>query len=142
MASARHETTERLLLELTAFGQAASEAMAGASQSPDLVANGPLAVLAVLDLEGPKRPTTLQDLVGLTSGGTTKLIDRLEAVGFVKRTYGAIEHDHRGVEVAITPKGRRHIRAATTALTDYLPEARAVLKGIVDLIDDLERDAR
>jgi len=76
--------------------------------------------------------------VGLTSGGTTKLLDRMESAGLIRRAYGTIDDDHRGVQVALTASGRKLLRAATGALIEHLPEASITVKEIVSLMNDLE----
>jgi DNA-binding MarR family transcriptional regulator len=47
----------------------------------------------------------------LTTGGLTRLVDRLEGDGLISRTRTA--HDLRGFEVRITPAGRKSLRRAT-----------------------------
>jgi DNA-binding MarR family transcriptional regulator len=42
--------------------------------------------LNLLDLNGPMTPGELSAQTGLTTGPTTRLIDRLEAAGYVRRT--------------------------------------------------------
>jgi DNA-binding MarR family transcriptional regulator len=45
-----------------------------------------LYALNILELAGPMTPSELGARTGLTTGPTTRLIDRLEAAGYVKRT--------------------------------------------------------
>lgn len=45
-----------------------------------------LYALNLLDLDGPMTPGELSARTGLTTGPTTRLIDRLEAAGFVRRS--------------------------------------------------------
>ena len=128
---------ERLILQLASLGSEISAAMAGATKMPEFVGNAPLLVLCLLDLDGPARPSEISNVVGLTTGGTTKLLDRMEAAGLVKRSYGVIENDHRGVEVALTGDGKRMLRSASGALVDHLPATKALVKSIVVLLDEL-----
>lgn len=134
-----HESAERLLLNLARFGSSVTRAMSESIQQPEFLANNPLLVLCLLDLEGPERPGVIGELVGLTSGGTTKLLDRMESAALIKRSYGSIEADHRGVEVALTAKGRRLLRAATVALVEHLPDTTDLVKEIVALMESVER---
>ena len=46
----------------------------------------------------------------MTTGGLTRLVDRLEGEGLISRTRTA--HDLRGYEVRVTPAGRRAFRSA------------------------------
>lgn len=72
--------------------------------------NSDLLVLATIRLDGPQRPTTLTRLTGLTSGGTTNLLDRLERAKLISRSNDGVE-DGRGVLVEITRAGERAIEA-------------------------------
>src|SRR5689334_13775567 len=45
-----------------------------------------LYALNILELSGPMTPGELGTRTGLTTGPTTRLVDRLEAAGYVKRT--------------------------------------------------------
>ena len=80
-------------------------------------------------------------MVGLTTGGTTKLLDRMEAAGLIHRTYGAIDNDHRGVQVELTARGRTLLRQATATLLAHLPDASTTVKEIVSLMDEIEGTA-
>ncbi len=141
MSELHHENAERLLLQFARFGSAVSESLVAATNEPDFVTNAPILVLCLLDLDGPTRPGAIADVVGLTSGGTTKLLDRMEAAGLIHRSYGAIDHDHRGVQVELTSRGRTLLRQATDALLAHLPTAAVTVKEIVSLMDELERTA-
>jgi DNA-binding MarR family transcriptional regulator len=138
MSEALHENAERLLLQFARFGSEVTRSMAAATNEPDFVTNAPLLVLCLLDLDGPTRPGAIAEVVGLTSGGTTKLLDRMEGAGLLHRTYGAIHTDHRGVQVELTARGRTLLRHATAALLAHLPDASATVKEIVFLMDELE----
>ncbi|HUS42369.1 MAG TPA: MarR family transcriptional regulator [Ilumatobacteraceae bacterium] len=140
MPRGRHENAERLLLQFARFGTAVSKSLVEATKQPDFVTNAPILVLCLLDLDGATRPGAIAEVVGLTSGGTTKLLDRMEAAGLVHRSYGAIDSDHRGVQVALTARGRTLLRQATEALLAHLPEATATVKEIAALMDELEVD--
>jgi DNA-binding MarR family transcriptional regulator len=141
MSDARHESAERLLLQLARFGSSVSDSLVQTTNEPDFVTNAPILVLCLLDLDGPARPGAIADVVDLTSGGTTKLLDRMEAAGLIHRVYGAIDSDHRGVQVELTARGRRLLRQATEALLDHLPDATATIKEIVSLMDQIEGTA-
>ena len=102
---------------------------------PELNGNGPIAVLFALDLEGAKRPTELQEITGLTSGGVSRLLDRMEALGLVTREFGAIAEDRRGSVVRLTPKGRRTSRKIGKAVGDALAELRVQIKELGKLVE-------
>jgi DNA-binding MarR family transcriptional regulator len=137
MASENH-SAEKLLLSLARFGDEVSRSMAESTDTPEFLSNAPLLVLCLLDLEGPGRPGVIGDVVGLTSGGTTKLLDRMEGAGLIHRSYGAIDSDHRGVKVELTARGRGLLHSATSAMVAHLPEAKSLVKDIVGLMQELE----
>ncbi len=141
MSELRHESAERLLLQLARFGTDVSESLVEATNEPDFVTNAPILVLCLLDLDGPTRPGAIAEVVGLTSGGTTKLLDRMEAAKLLRRSYGAIEDDHRGVRVELTDRGRKLLRQSTTALLAHLPNAATTVKEIVSLMEEIEGTA-
>jgi DNA-binding MarR family transcriptional regulator len=58
--------------------------------------------LNLLDLVGPMTPGALARLSGLSSGGVTVVVDRLEKAGYVKRS--AHPDDRRSLIVSIRPK--------------------------------------
>jgi DNA-binding MarR family transcriptional regulator len=144
MPSSAHDDllfqAERLVLEMASLGSGVSAAVASATGEPDLVANAPMQVLCLLDLDGPTRPSVIADVVGLTSGGTTKLLDRLESAGMIERSYGVIDADHRGVLVTLTGAGRQMVRTAAQAMVDHLPGHVALVKNVVALLDALGAD--
>lgn len=142
MPDEQHQSAERLLLGMARFGLRVTQAMEAATDQPDLVTNSPILVMSLLDLEGPARPGAISDAIGLTSGGTTKLLDRMEQAGLVERSYGAVESDHRGVVVALTASGRRLLRTATGALLAELPASRELVKQIVELSESIGPGAR
>ena len=129
-----HTDVEELLLKLSEFGQYISGHLLAAAGDPDLVDNLSVIVLATLDLHGPQRPGDLQDRTRLSSGGVTKLVDRLQDKGLVDRSYGAIPEDHRGVLVSLTPVGREQIQAMAAALGRHVPETATLLKEMDRLI--------
>jgi DNA-binding MarR family transcriptional regulator len=114
--------------------------MADATESPEFVTNAPLLVLCLLDLDGPARPSAIGAVVGLTSGGTTKLLDRMEEAGLIRRAYGVFDDDHRGVQVTLTPRGAKLLRTATGALVDHLPDAAGLVKSIVTTLEVLQAE--
>jgi DNA-binding MarR family transcriptional regulator len=66
----------------------------------------------------------LKQVLGLTSSGAVRLVDRLEAAGLVGRGTGA---DGRTTTVVLTAAGRRAARRVVRAREQVLDEARGVL---------------
>ncbi len=87
-------------------------------------------VLSALRRSGPPyamSPTALVEETMVTSGTMTNRIDRLVARSFVERR--SDDADRRGVRVAMTARGRKHVDAAIETLLaaeqlilDQLPE--------------------
>jgi DNA-binding MarR family transcriptional regulator len=121
----RHVVFRRYLDAVGLHGLAAAEA-AGLHASEWYA-------LSLLDLEGSLTSGELSARTGLTTGATTRLIDRLERAGYVRRT--ADPTDRRkvvvepvpdalaGVEAIVGP-ARRHI---ADLLAGYTPEQQEVL---------------
>lgn len=94
-----------------------------------------LGVLVSTDLLGPLRPGGIAEAIGMSSGGTTKLVDRLERAGYVTRSHGMVEHDRRAVVVTITDRGRDAVQTferVVVGLAPALVEALDALLGQVD----------
>jgi DNA-binding MarR family transcriptional regulator len=83
-------------------------------------------VLATLRRSGGTlRPTDLTNASMLTSSGTTKRLDKLEAAGLIAREPDP--GDRRGTLIALTDKGRRLIDALTPA---HLDNERRILSAL------------
>lgn len=84
-------------------------------------AGGPSAVVLLFELDqsGPMRPTQVARLLGLTTGGATKLVDRLARLGCVERVSATVG-DRRAVDVVITTEGRTVARAAREAVLSQI----------------------
>ena len=85
-------------------------------------------VLATLRRQGPPyrlRPSDLTGAMMVSSGGTTKRLDRLEQAGLVARAPDPA--DRRGTLITLTPAGLELIDALTEA---HLDNERRVLGGL------------
>ena len=104
-----------------------TDAMAEAGGRPESGAAALSALLHFLD-----QPTVdlLRQVLGLTSSGTVRLIDRMAESGYVQRGPGA---DGRSTSVSLTPAGR--------AAAARVAAARAgVLTGALDSLSPAERE--
>ncbi|MGA2039657.1 MAG: MarR family transcriptional regulator [Bryobacteraceae bacterium] len=63
----------------------------------------------LLDLLGPVTPGKLAECTGLTTGGVTVMLDRLEKAGFVRRERNPA--DRRSVLVRVNPAKLRKVNA-------------------------------
>lgn len=109
-----------------------ADAMADAGGRPESAAAALSALLHFLD-----RPSVdlLGQVLGLTSSGTVRLLDRLAEAGYVRRGPGA---DGRSASISLTEAGRAaagQVAAARAAvldgaLTALSPAERAVFDGL------------
>lgn len=109
-----------------------------------------LYALNLLDLAGPMTPGELSARTGLTSGPTTRLIDRLERAGYVRRR--PTPHDRRkvivepiekpaGLDEVMTPARQRIGKILTgypadqlEALFDYFVRAADAYKEATETL--------
>lgn len=80
------------------------------------------------------RPSIIADRVGLSSGGTTKVLDRLESAGLIERTFGTAG-DRRGVDLQLTAEGRRQLRLISDATQPYLPNLLLAFEATTNELD-------
>lgn len=131
---ADREQVQHLLLLMGCFSASMSSAITQAV-GPELSNSATITTLFLLDLEGPRRPGALQEMTGLSSGGVSKLVDRLEAQGLVRRVFGPVDGDRRAVLVQLTPKGRRLSRRIAQIAGKRADEQSQLLKTIASLAD-------
>jgi DNA-binding MarR family transcriptional regulator len=85
-------------------------------------------VLATLRRTGPPyrlRPTDFAATLMLTSSGTTKRLDRLEAAGYITREPDP--SDRRGVLITLTPQGSSLVDEASVK---HMANERHILAGL------------
>ena len=100
-----------------------------------------LQCLFVLDRRDGSTPGEIGRLVHLTSGATSRMIDRLLRAGLVTREHDTV--DRRRVNITITPQAHEALHdlydplddALRTMLRDLSPDA---LRAIVDLAQQAE----
>ncbi len=73
-------------------------------------------VMALIHRHGELRPASLAGSLRMSSSGTSTLLDRLAALGLVRRTQGPDAGDRRAVLVGLTPQGARAAEAALDVL--------------------------
>ena len=107
-------------LSLVVADQAADATAAAAGRSESAAA----ALSALLHfLDGPS-VDRLRQVLGLTSSGTVRLLDRLAESGYVRRAPGA---DGRSTSVALTEAGRQAAARVSLARAAVLERSLAVL---------------
>jgi DNA-binding MarR family transcriptional regulator len=119
----RRETQAANLLGALAL--TLSDRLEGAVTEAAGVAESDAIALSALHhfLESP-RVDLLAQVLGLSSSGAVRLIDRLEDAGLARRTTGA---DGRVTSVTLTAPGRRRAQAVTRARGDLTEQALAAL---------------
>ena len=124
-----------LLVRLAEFGELVTDAVRQTTGGMDLSDNLSVVILCRLELDGPLRPTDIIEFTGLTSGGVTKVVSRLEDSGLVTRRYGAFAEDRRGVAISLTPKGEALIRSFAGELGIRISEAGPLIKDMNRLLE-------
>jgi DNA-binding MarR family transcriptional regulator len=104
-----------------AIADRTADVMEGAA--PPSVTSG-AALSALLHFLDRPSIDLLRRVLGLTSSGTVRLVDRLEREGLVVRGTGA---DGRVTTIVLTADGRRAARRAAAARADVLESALAAL---------------
>ena len=107
-----------------------ADAALGVLGSDDLAANVSIATLTLLYTNGPQRPTQIAELTGLTSGGATKLITRLENAGLVGREAGTVPADARAVVVFLTGLGSEKVEEVITIVAPHVETSIAALVAL------------
>lgn len=138
MPSGASETYRRYLSAVLLHGHASAKAC-------DLGATD-LYALNILGLAGPMTPGELGARAGLTTGPTTRLIDRLEAAGYVRRAPSPDDRRKVIVEPVGKPAGLDRAMAPARQrigdlLAGYSPEQLAVLFDYFDRAADAYRSA-
>lgn len=101
----------------------ATDAVADAAGRSESAAAALSALLHFLDRPSVDR---LRQVLGLTSSGTVRLVDRLAESGFVRREPGP---DGRSAAIVLTEAGRAAAARVAQARADVLGGALAVLTG-------------
>ncbi len=112
----RVREVQRILVTMGRLGELLTREMRAVAAG--LSGNATTVTLCQLALEGPQRPGAIMDLTGLTSGGVTRMVDRLEVAGLVTRTYGELTVDKRGTVIALTPSGHEMIQQIAENIAD------------------------
>ncbi len=120
---------EALFVFSQAGGRVTSDIEA-ATGDTDLASNAAMVTLILLHRDGPQRPTRIAEECGLTSGGATKLLTRLEKKGLLERRSDVVPEDGRAVVVSITPTGRSKV---AEILDTVRPRVDELIRSIVKL---------
>jgi DNA-binding MarR family transcriptional regulator len=110
-------------LRVMRLGEDLTQAILRDVDVPAIATNVPFIIVFGLYLDGPLRPSAIARLTGLTSGGVSGALERLEGLGIVHRDFGEVAGDRRAVVVRLTAKGHRtvlHVAQLLDAAIDGL----------------------
>lgn len=134
--------TEEALLRLAEYALQMNTAIRETARdldlNPDAVSNAGMSVLIRAGNGDLLRPGDVQEITGLSSGGVTKLLDRLQDAGYITRRYGEIEGDARGVSIHLTKAGTRVVEKVASLFEDRLGEFEVVTKELAQVFDEVE----
>jgi DNA-binding MarR family transcriptional regulator len=128
------EKAEEILLVLGRLGVTVHDALVARVRA-ELVGNAEVFVITSLHLHGPLRPSDIVEATRMTSGGVTKLIDRLESGGYITRQLGAVATDRRATRLILTAKGARLARSYADALLSEMDEVRGSVECLSRLAE-------
>jgi DNA-binding MarR family transcriptional regulator len=122
------ELNELLRETMMAFGHASGSAVVGVINEADLTLPQ-IVILGFLEQQGPQTVSGLSEMIRLTPGAVSRLVDRMVRKGLVSRREGA--GDRRQKAISLTPTGRRTNerleRARTGSFSAALSELDAAL---------------
>ncbi len=127
MSSADHASLDRPANVFGALALVVADQIADATTAAAGRADSAPAALAAL-LHFLDRPSVdmLRQVLGLSSSGTVRLVDRLAESGYVERMPGA---DRRATAIQLTEAGRRAAEEVCRARADVLDRATGALTG-------------
>ena len=77
--------------------------------------------LCLIAVEQPVRPRVIARQFGMTAGGVTALLDRLQSAGHIRRVHDDSSGDRRTVLVSTTPRGARAAADILEVFTEHAP---------------------
>lgn len=128
------EQVGRLLMLLASFGEIVSEALDEAAPDREFVSNVSILTLFRLHLDGPARPAELAALTRMTTGGASKMIDRLELAGMVERAHHSVADDQRAVLVSLTDAGHRAVEEFTAIFNAHVEASGDLIDQLAELL--------
>ena len=99
--------------------------------------------LDILGRAGPLAPTALARLLGLTTGGVTTVLDRLEKAGYIRRRPDPSDRRRQVVETTQATAARDEevfgdlIRGTRALLAGYTNDELLVIRGFLDRVRQL-----
>jgi DNA-binding MarR family transcriptional regulator len=113
-ASQPEAVTAQALVILADSGRAITEIVKRRAGHDVLASNTAMMAAALIWLNGPMRPGELAEALDITTGGSTKIVSRLEECGIVSK--GPEGYDGRAVFVSLTEEGKRSMASVLSAV--------------------------
>ena len=132
LSRAEQERAHRILLIFARAGAAVTEAL-HSRLGPEYGSNVEILTISSLDLMGPQRPADILALTGMSSGGVTRVLDRLEEAGLMVREFGRVPGDRRGTRLVLTPEGHRIASELAAGLTSRMDVIREAITELLDM---------
>lgn len=98
-----------------------------------------LALLVSLDLFGEMRPSSVAQLLGGTTSMATKVVGRVERLGYVVRRHGEVPGDRRAVTVQLTAAGREAIDRCDRVLSGLSLDLQAAMLSVDRAAEEEDR---
>jgi DNA-binding MarR family transcriptional regulator len=111
----------RTIIVLCGAGNELSDVVRSRTQSEAMVANSAMMTAALLRLDGPMRPSEIAEALSVTTGGMTKIVNRLARDGIVRKSPEG--KDRRAVIVELTDEG---VSLLDSLLRDFDSVVRAL----------------
>ena len=121
--------TARAVVTLGGAGTIISHAVRASTGLKVLNDNSSMVAFLLVWLSGPMRPNEIATAMEITTGGSTKIVTRLEKNGLVLRRHGT-DPDGRAVVVTLTGKGERAAAAALAAVGEAVRDLMARLEAL------------
>ena len=121
VVESRHSRVQRILLEIRELGDTMQQHTDATSRRLG-ISTTEVRALNLVARRGAATPTELGQHLGVTSGGVTGIVDRLERSGHLRRTDD--RHDRRKVQVEVNDTART---AAKETLGDLNRELTSIL---------------
>ena len=109
------------------------------SELDDIESNAALALCLLHGADAPLRLIAVSTQLGLSTGCTSKLLERMEASGFVQRSHGTFAEDRRGVAISMTPSGHGRLALIATRILDRAHVILDAFRLLEDLLDETPR---
>jgi len=130
------QSTAEIVRSLAQMGQQLGHAITAFHPEGNILDVAAVTTVLAIDEAQECRPGYLADRMRISSGGMTRLLDRLERAGLVHRSYGTPATDRRGSFVHLTESGTEVARRAADAAAPLADEFFSVLRSVRTTVID------